>query len=451
MAGFGDVRVEGRSEWMMEQLVASGSCVLRKVGGDRAGEMACHRFLSSPHSSVAAILSGLAARTAAACAGRHVICIQDTSEINFKKREAKRRGFGCGADGTSPAFFLHPLLAVDAEDEAVLGLVGAEIWTRPPVKAGDRHRRAPEDKESRRWLSGARCAGEQLSGVASVTVVADRESDIYTLFAGKPAGVELLVRARHDRALRGGQSEAEGVGGRRLFEALAAEPVQDRSVVKVGPRGPGDKGREAMVELRARRVRLARPSRLTEAQAAEAVEMTVVEAREANPPAGKTALHWRLLSSADITPQRAVQLYRLRWRIEQLFRTCKSDGLRFDETQMHDAGRLMKFAAMALGAATRIMQLVDARDGSRRPATDALDAGLLFAVKAISKTLEGNSERQKNPHPADSLAFLAWVCARLGGWNCYYKPPGPKTMKNGWQILAAQLTGFSLATKLANV
>ena len=450
MSVFGDVRVEERSGWMMEQLVASGSCVLRKVGGDRAGEMACHRFLSSRHSSVAAILSGLAARTAASCAGRPVVCIQDTSEIHFKHRSGNRRGFGVGSDGQSPAFFLHPLLAVDAEDEAVLGLVGAEIWTRPQVKAGNRKQRAPQDKESHRWLSGARCAGERLSGAASVTVVADRESDIYTLFAGKPVGVELLVRARHDRALRGEESEAEAGDGRRLFEALAAEPVQGRSVVKVGPRGLGDKGREAMVELRSRRVRLARPSRLTEAQAAEAVEMTVIEAREPHPPAGKTALHWRLLSSADITAQRAVQLYRLRWRIEQLFRTCKSDGLRFDETQMHEAGRLMKFAAMALGAAARIMQLVDARDGSRRPATDILDASLRPALEAISKTLQGRTARQKNPHPPESLAFLAWVCARLGGWNCYYKPPGPKTMRSGWETLAAQLTGFSLATQIAN-
>ena len=28
--------------------------------------------------------------------------------------------------------------------------------------------------------------------------------------------------------------------------------------------------------------------------------------------------------------------------------------------------------------------------------------------------------------PPRSLAWLAWIIARLGGWNCYYKPPGPK-------------------------
>jgi hypothetical protein len=30
-----------------------------------------------------------------------------------------------------------------------------------------------------------------------------------------------------------------------------------------------------------------------------------------------------------------------------------------------------------------------------------------------------------------SLAWLAWIATRLGGWNCYYKPPGPKTMRAG--------------------
>jgi hypothetical protein len=37
------------------------------------------------------------------------------------------------------------------------------------------------------------------------------------------------------------------------------------------------------------------------------------------------------------------------------------------------------------------------------------------------------------------------IAARLGGWNCYYKPPGPKTMRNGWTRLAAMLEGKALA------
>ena len=60
-------------------------------------------------------------------------------------------------------------------------------------------------------------------------------------------------------------------------------------------------------------------------------------------------------------------------------------------------------------------------------------------------TLEGKTERQRNPHPKDSLAWVSWIVARLGGWNCYYKPPGPKTMRQGRYRFAAIAEGFALA------
>jgi len=44
---FGDVRRAERGAWLFERIVATGSLVLRKVGGDRAGEIAAHRFLES--------------------------------------------------------------------------------------------------------------------------------------------------------------------------------------------------------------------------------------------------------------------------------------------------------------------------------------------------------------------------------------------------------------------
>jgi hypothetical protein len=50
---------------------------------------------------------------------------------------------------------------------------------------------------------------------------------------------------------------------------------------------------------------------------------------------------------------------------------------------------------------------------------------------ALGPTLEGKSERQQNPHPARGLVWAAWIIARLGGWNCYYKLPGPITFRRG--------------------
>ena len=109
---------------------------------------------------------------------------------------------------------------------------------------------------------------------------------------------------------------------------------------------------------------------------------------------------------------------------------------------MEEAGRLFKLALVGLAAATRTLQLVDARDGGSRPATDVIDADLLPAAEAIAATLEGKTTRQQNPHPRHSLA---WIIARLGGWNCYYKPPEPKTMRAGWAQFAAMAAGFVIA------
>jgi hypothetical protein len=223
-----------------------------------------------------------------------------------------------------------------------------------------------------------------------------------------------------------------------------------RGSVRVAPRGPGEKERLAVVELRAGRVRIARPKN-TRDDLPEAIELTLVEAREVDAPKGKPALLWRLLTTYEVgnaaQAEEVVQLYRLRWRIEQTFRALKSDGLALEDSQITDPERMFNLAAMGLAGAIRTIQLVDARDGSARPASDVIDETFATALERLSRKLEGKTDRQKNPHPAGSLSFLAWIAARLGGWNCYYKPPGPKTMRIGWTRLAATLEGYALATQ----
>jgi hypothetical protein len=83
----------------------------------------------------------------------------------------------------------------------------------------------------------------------------------------------------------------------------------------------------------------------------------------------------------------------------------------------------------------------------RGPASDVADAELIEAAKAIGPTLDGKTARQKNPHQPGSLAWLSWIVARLGGWTGYYKPPGPKVMRRGWDRLAAMAEGYLLARK----
>ncbi len=447
---FGDVRREEAGTALFERVVATGSLVMRQVGGDRAGEMSAHRFLGSPHVTPEEILRTVGRRTASACAGRRIVAAQDTTEINFSGRDRGRRGLGPAGDGKTPGFFCHAMVAVDVDDEALLGVVHARIWTRPLKRAKARRSRAIEDKESIRWIEASAVAGDLLGSAAQLIVIGDREFDIYSQFVRRPPGVELIVRAAQDRRLANDE---------RLFAAPSDWRKFGAMDIRVPPARPGDAGRIARVNVKAGRVCIAKPRNGAAAADPTTVTLTYLEVRETNPPADHKAIIWRLLTTLPVAgeadefaaAQEIVRLYRLRWRIEQVFRAMKSDGLRLEETQIKDAARLFNLAAVALTAAVRTIQLVDARDGSPRPATDVADQDLITAAEAIGPTLEGKTARQKNPHPPQSLAWLSWIVARLGGWNCYYKPPGPKTMRTGWSKLAAMAVGYAVAMAQQNV
>ena len=443
--GFGDVRLAERAEKICEAIVATGSVVLRRLGGTRAGEIAAHRFLGNERVTAEGIIETLSARTLAACAGRRVLAVQDTTEINFAGRDASRSGLGQAGGDKSVGFFIHPLIAVDIAAEAVLGLVDAEIWTREDVPAADRRRMPFAEKESARWLRGMESAARRLPQAGEVIVAGDRENDIYAALARRPAGVEVIVRACHNRKL---------AGGGRLFENAHALRERGRMRVAISAK-PGRKARVAEVVVRSGRVRIAKPADSIEREDPAYVEMNYVEAVEPAPPERTRPVCWRLLTSLPVAAEEeaheVVRLYRLRWRIEEVFRALKSNGLDLESTQVEAAPRLFKLAAMALAAAARIVQLVDARDGSSRPASDVADPALFGAFEAIGRQLEGKTQRQKNPHARGTLAWLSWIVARLGGWNCYYKPPGPKTMATGWKQLATMTTGFLLAMESRDV
>lgn len=441
IGGFKDERRSERGAWIFDRIVSTGSLVLRKIGGDRAGEIAVHRFLSSAEVTAKEIIETVGVRTGEQCRGLRIVAAQDTTEINFSGRDRARRGLGPAGDGKTPGFFIHGVVAIDADAEDVIGLLDAAIWTRPVDEVKKPRRgRGLEDKELQRWLTAAEAAAARAAQARQLIMVGDRENDIYSVMGRQPAGVNSIIRAAQDRAVE---------GGGRLFAEALTWPALGYCDVQVAPRGVGDKGRTARVSLRAGPIRLKRPRNGADRSDPPYLDLTLVEAREDTPPQGVEPLHWRLITTLPATNMaeaaEIVRLYRLRWRIEQVHRAVKTDGFALPDMQLHEADRLMKLAAMAIAAAVRTIQLVDARDGGTRPASEVVDDDTLAAAEAIGPTLEGRTARQKNPHSPRSLAWLAWIMARLGGWNCYYKPPGPKTMRAGWDRFAAMAAGFLLA------
>jgi hypothetical protein len=408
-------------------VVRATTCVRRAAGGDRARVVRYGRFLANKKVTLAALLAGWSERTALAAANRRVLAIQDTSEIHFKTTPARRRGLGEIGKGGGRGVLLHAMLALDADSDACLGLVAGEVWTRPGRITIPHAKRPLEERESRRWLSTAEQAKAALAAAAGITVIDDREGDIYDKWASVSAqNCDLLTRSMHDRAL---------VEGGSLYAAAAALPVAEVATVDLMARADRP-ARRAELSLRFGRVTIKRPQGSAPALP-KSVELTVIEVVEQTPPADAEPLHWRLLTThaaADAAAAwRIVGWYRKRWTIEQFFRLVKTQGLQLEDSRLETADRLLKLTAIAAKAAVITLQLVQARDGrSGEPANLAFDDRQVEVLAAFDTKYRGRTALQSNPHPAKSLAWAAWIIARLGGWDGYPRTkPGPITMQRG--------------------
>jgi hypothetical protein len=396
--------------------------------------------MANPCVSVAALLAGWGEQTAIAAAGRHVLAIQDTSEINFPTTAERRRGLGEIGKGSGRGALLHAMLAVDAQQGSCLGLVTGEVWTRQGRVETPHSQRLLEAKESARWLETAERAKSVLAQAEMVTVIADRESDIYAEWALLPAAnFHLLTRAMHDRSL---------VGGGKLSTAPLIAGGAATIEVRERPDRPA---RRATLTLRFGRVKLARPKNTIERGLPKSVEVTLVEVVELFPPPEAEPIHWRLLTTHQAPDAAAawqiVAWYRVRWTIEQLYRTLKLQGFKIEDSQLDTADRLLKLIAIATKAACVIMQLVHARAGQTdQPASIAFTAAEITTLEALDTNLRGKTLKQQNPYPGHSLAWAAWIIAKLGGWDGYAssRPPGPITFRHGLEHFYAIHRGWRL-------
>src|SRR5260370_16029574 len=103
---FGDKRRSVALARLEQAMVAQSSVIVRRLGGDRAGEISAHRVLSAAAVTAGGIVDCIARRTASAAAGRRIVVAQDTTEGNFAGRTRKTLGRG-RRPGAPAGFFLH--------------------------------------------------------------------------------------------------------------------------------------------------------------------------------------------------------------------------------------------------------------------------------------------------------------------------------------------------------
>jgi Transposase DDE domain len=447
---FGDDRLRKGGELLVSRVAERQSVHVCKLADNRAEQAKFRRFLANDSVTVKEMVSRRAMLAGKAAVGRHVLALQDTSEINFQAQHGRKRNLGTVGNGTDVGLFLHPILAIDADTEQCLGLISAQVWRRHEGKASNYKRLPIEKKESYRWIKGGEQAKAALGEASMLTILDDREGDIYEKWARLPdRHTHLLTRACQNRSLAGGGS---------LFPTLAGFPEMHRYMLEV-PAQPGKRSaRLACMAVRFGTVRVRRPRPCSDPNAPEEIELHAIEAREIDPPPGEKPICWRLLTTHTVeNVAQAMQVigwYRLRWHIEQLFRTLKRQGLGIEQSVIEDGGALEKLTVIALIAACITMQLVLALDveGQDAPAERVFDEAEIQVLHALQPRLQGRTEKQKNPYRPGTLAWASWTIARLGGWTGYTsdRSTGPITMRDGLDRFNGLVDGYHLAKNVCS-
>ena len=263
-----------------------------------------------------------------------VLCLQDTTELDFKGQAIE--ALGPLSYEAQRGLYLHPTYVVTPDREP-LGVIDAWIWARE-FKDADGNR--PGILESTRWIEGYERVAEAAATMPGTRLVyvADREADILGLMQRAHAletPADWLIRAKHNRSLP--------MGGKLWTKVRAGEAL---GVIEfLLPSRGKEAARPVRQKLFARRVEL------PDGQGG-LLTVTCVIAQEIAAPKGVKPIEWRLLTNREADRFEAVvtliDWYRARWEIDiyQTYNLHKSE-VRYDFALARSALSLASSASSA--------------------------------------------------------------------------------------------------------
>ncbi len=449
---FKDKRIERRFGDFLKKSYQKKSLVIHQLADSESEQRGYYRMLYNEKFNQEELCSFLYSDCVEqVTAGEHYLLIQDTTQMNFESNRSNivdEQGFlGVIGDNKSLGFFLHPSLLVSVSDNRSLGFADVQYWSRlhqPSLGASAKRmrnaQRAIEDKESYRWLSSIKAARLRLPPDCKLTCICDREGDISELFErATDEHTNLLIRSRDNRRLKDGE---------KLYEYLDSLPVMGSYEIKIsGDKRVGRVGRTARIELKYSAVTLV-PASLK----GKEIEVFAIEAREEakNLPKGQKPIHWRLLTTHHISSYQEaktmIDYYKERWLIEQIFRLLKNKGLQIENSQIESAKALVCLSILGLLLVNKVLLLHEAsKETTPIAVKKTFSKQEMACLRACNAKYEGNTYRQKNPYPPDSLQWVYWVLARMGGWKPHEKRAGVISIFRGLQYFLQVFEGWKLA------
>lgn len=451
---FPDERLDKRAQQLASLLYSSRSSSIKATTNSEAQQKGAYRFLENERVTEQDLIGEITKRCSSNVTGRHVLCIQDTSSIglnNHRNRLRKNSGVGLVGNKIGLGFLLHGSLVIDAQKETMLGFSDMQLWHRTEDKCNSTtrfYKKQPiEQKESFKWIKSAQDSKRVLRSARMVTIIEDREGDIYEQFCYIPDNrTHLLIRSKENRKL---------ADGSLLYESMASEKLAGSYLLDIIPDvRTKRKRRVARMEVRFKKAIIARPGRRKSKELPPTKELYLVEAREVNGPKKDTVM-WRILTTHEVkTFEQAIEiinLYKQRWYIEQLFRLLKKQGFGIEQSELGTGWAIRKLTILLLNNLLRIMQLLLAYDNDEsQPAEEVFNNEQMQCLKELEKKLEQNKTQVQNRYPTKKLSWAAWIIARLGGWKGAIKqrPAGPITMKKGLEKFDLIFQGWKLANQL---
>ena len=360
-ANLGDERLNRRLSKLLEMLSRRPTESIPTASKGWEETKAAYRFLDNEAATLGSVLKSHGDATRERIRReKTILLVQDTTELDYSSKK-QTKGLGKLNYESQLGVHLHTTLAV-TQDRVCLGVVKAEVLVREKLGDNKRSKLPIEEKESMRWLTSYREAQEIAGDNANVQVisVADREGDIYDIFAEseKAKGVnkaEWIIRASQNRKLL---ERDEEDNYKKLFKKIDEAPVL--GIVEFNlPRAKDRKARKVKQEIRAIAITLKAPYR--KEKKFPDIKINVVVAKEVKAPKGIDPIKWIILTSLPTeTKEEALQVvewYLCRWQVEIFFKILKV-GCDVEELQLKTIDRIKPCLGLYMIIAWRILYIM---------------------------------------------------------------------------------------------
>ena len=186
------------------------------------------------------------------------------------------------------------MLITDTKGTQIFGfssvLVYNREWDQPDKNKREYKKLSIEEKESYRWLQASQETKERIHENVKLTIIGDRENDIYEDFERIPdERTNLLIRSRSNRHLAN--------KGDKLYEYIDSQNVAGQIEVKIR----GSKSREKRIaNLEVKFCKVAIKSPVSKKHKTNSIDMYAIQAKEFREDTlekDEEPILWRLLTT----------------------------------------------------------------------------------------------------------------------------------------------------------